>query len=108
MERLVKGDVVVLPFPFSDLSFSKKRPALVVANLKGDDVILCQITSQTSEEAIPLNEQDFEVGKLPLGSWILPEKIFTADSEIIIYEAGKIKKKKIQQVQNMLCEIFSR
>jgi len=43
MERLVKGDVVVLPFPFSDLSQSKKRPAFVVAPLQGDDVILCQI-----------------------------------------------------------------
>jgi len=36
-----KGDVVVLPFPFSDLSASKKRPALIVANLDGNDVILC-------------------------------------------------------------------
>ena len=41
MEELVKGDVVVLPFPFSDLSASKKRPALVVATLRGDDIILC-------------------------------------------------------------------
>ncbi len=38
MEELVKGDVVVLPFPFSDLSKSKKRPALVVADLQGDDI----------------------------------------------------------------------
>ena len=45
MEKLMKGDVVVLPFPFSDLSASKKRPALVVATLSGEDVILCQITS---------------------------------------------------------------
>jgi mRNA interferase MazF len=33
MERPVKGDVVVIPFPFSDLSASKRRPALVVADL---------------------------------------------------------------------------
>ena len=39
MEELVKGDVVVLPFPFSDLTASKKRPALIVANLKGNDII---------------------------------------------------------------------
>ena len=46
MERFVKGDVVVIPFPFSDLSASKKRPALVLASLEGDDLILCQITSE--------------------------------------------------------------
>jgi mRNA interferase MazF len=46
MGRFVKGDVVVIPFPYSDLSASKKRPALVLADLEGDDIILCQITSQ--------------------------------------------------------------
>jgi len=51
MERFVKGDIVVLPFPFSDLTISKNRPCLVVAALKGDDLILCQITSQSRDEA---------------------------------------------------------
>ena len=46
MGRFIKGDVVVVPFPFSDLSQSKKRPALVLADLTGDDLILSQITSQ--------------------------------------------------------------
>ncbi|MDR3570016.1 MAG: hypothetical protein P4L43_18490 [Syntrophobacteraceae bacterium] len=39
MGRFVKGDIVVIPFPYSDLSASKKRPALVVASLDGYDVI---------------------------------------------------------------------
>jgi mRNA interferase MazF len=50
MEKLVKGDVVVVPFPFSDLSQSKRRPALVIASLEGDDAILCQITSKTVKD----------------------------------------------------------
>ena len=41
----MKGDVVVIPFPFSDLSGSKRRPALVIADWGGDDVMLCQIIS---------------------------------------------------------------
>jgi mRNA interferase MazF len=44
MGRFVKGDVVVIPFPFSDLSATKRRPALVITALPGEDVILCQIT----------------------------------------------------------------
>lgn len=62
MEKFVKGEVVVLPFPFSDLSSSKKRPALVLASLDGDDVILCQITSEQTRKdkySIDLNDSDF-------------------------------------------------
>jgi hypothetical protein len=39
------GDVVVLPFPFSDLSENKVRPAVVLACANKSDWILCQITS---------------------------------------------------------------
>jgi len=41
MEKFIKGDVVVIPFPFSDLSGSKRRPALIISNLEGYDLILC-------------------------------------------------------------------
>ena len=66
MEKFVKGDVVILPFPFSDLSSSKKRPALVLADLKGDDIILCQITSKNVRNpmAISLKNSDFIDGSL--------------------------------------------
>jgi len=50
MAKFIKGDVVVVPFPFSDLTQSKRRPALVVSKLEGDDIILCQITSQTVKD----------------------------------------------------------
>ena len=61
MGQFVKGDVVIVPFPFSDLTSTKRRPALVVATLTGDDVILCQITSQATADtdAIPLDQRDF-------------------------------------------------
>ena len=50
MEKFIKGDVVVIPFPFSDLSGRKKRPALVISNLEGYDLILCQITSKNIKD----------------------------------------------------------
>lgn len=66
MARFVKGDVVVIPFPFSDLSRAKRRPALVVAELEGGDQILCQITSQAIHDqySIMLDDPDFESGGL--------------------------------------------
>jgi mRNA interferase MazF len=110
MEGFVKGEVVILPFPFSDLSNSKRRPALIVATLKGNNLILCQITSQKKEDkdAIALNISDFEKGKLNLNSFILPDKIFTAEDSIVEYKTGILKKGKIREVQDKLCEIFTR
>jgi mRNA interferase MazF len=66
MERFIKGDVVVVPFPFSDLTAAKRRPALGVAELSGDDLMLCQITGHKIMDpySIELNDNDFESGNL--------------------------------------------
>lgn len=107
MAEFVKGDVVVVPFPFSDLSESKRRPALVIAPLEGNDVLLCQITSQTVKDsyAIFIEEQDFESGNLKQPSHARPNKLFTADTQIILYRMGRLKKEKINEIVNKIVEI---
>ena len=100
MERFVKGDVVVVPFPFSDLTQAKRRPALVIAELEGDDLILCQITSQSVGDryAVSIDESDFETGTLRRKSNVRPNRIFTADRHIILYRVGHLKPEKTVQV----------
>ena len=100
MERFVKGDVVVVPFPFSDLTRAKRRPALVIAELEGDDLILCQITSHSVRDryAVPIDENDFETGTLRQRSNLRPNRIFTADRHIILYRAGHLKPAKMNEV----------
>jgi mRNA interferase MazF len=90
MEKFVKGSVVVIPFPFSDLSLAKRRPALVLANLSGADILLCQITSHYSAEkhVVSLKTTDFITGTLPVNSYIRPTRIFTADKNIILRTMG--------------------
>jgi mRNA interferase MazF len=109
MEEFVKGDVVVLPFPFSDLTRSKRRPALVVAGLDGGDVILCQITSAARIDgySILLSDGDFKEGSLDVSSIIRPNRLFTADSSIIIYKAGVLDASKIKEVENELVRIMT-
>jgi mRNA interferase MazF len=109
MGGFVKGDVVVAPFPFSDLSATKKRPALVVAALTGHDVILCQITSQAVADsyAVPLVDHDFTSGGLRQPSNIRPNRLFTAESSIILYRAGTISAAKIQEVLAKLVQILN-
>ena len=108
MAKFVKGDVVVIPFPFSDLSQSKRRPALVLAVLQGDDLILCQITSKSIKDnyAIPVDENDFESGSLNQESNIRPNRLFTADNHIILYRIGNMKIIKLNQVIDKVVEII--
>ena len=109
MGRFVKGDVVVIPFPYSDLSTSKKRPALVIASLDGDDVILCQITSQSISDryGIALGTADFRSGGLKRASNIRPNRLFTADGRIVNYRAGVIKDEKLQEVLQRIIQIVA-
>lgn len=108
MAKFVKGDVVVVPFPFSDLTQAKRRPALVLSVLEGDDLILCQITSQTIKDkyAILLTDDDFENGGLKQPSNLRPNRIFTADSSIVLYRVGNLKIGKLEVVIKSVIEII--
>lgn len=109
MGQFVSGDVVVLNFPFSDLSQAKRRPALVLAALPGDDLILCQITSQAREDiySVPLEAKDFLSGGLNQDSRIRPNRLFTADSAIVVYLAGRIAREKLREAREVLVQLLS-
>jgi mRNA interferase MazF len=99
----------VLNFPFSDLSQTKRRPALALATLVGDDVILCQITSQARSDAysVALEAADFSFGGLNQSSKIRPNRLFTADEGIILYRAGHVSAAKLNEVVNRLIGILA-
>jgi mRNA interferase MazF len=108
MATFVVGDVVIVPFPFSDLSESKRRPAMVLAVLTGDDLILCQITSQGIRDgySIEISDQDFVDGGLSKTSNIRPNRLFTADRSIVLYKAGELSIPKIQLAIDQLIMII--
>lgn len=108
MASFVRGDVVVVPFPFSDLTEAKRRPALVLSKLEGDDLILCQITSRALGDrySVSLQNQDFASGNLRQPSNIRPNRVFTADQAIILYKAGNLRLKKFEEVIDRLVEIL--
>ena len=108
MEKIVKGDVVVIRIPFTDLSSDKKRPALVIANLGGEDLILCQITSKEPlSNFVKLNQKDFLTSTLDMTSFVRINKIFTLDSKMIEYKIGKINQEKITEVETKLIKIIT-
>ena len=109
MGKPLAGEVVVLPFPQTNLQFGKRRPALVVANLPGDDLILCQITSQSRNDgqSVPLAVADFQDGRLAQDSFIRPQRLFTVEQSVILYTVGKIQAAKLQEVKTRIRQLFA-
>jgi mRNA interferase MazF len=109
MGKFVKGDVVVIPFPFSDLTASKRRPAVILADLPGDDFIMSQITSKNVSDSmsIAVAPNEIDGGALLAASNIRPNKLFTADGGLVLYKIGALKKEKLDAVIDKVVEIFT-
>ena len=86
------GSVVLVPFPFSDLSASKLRPAIVLADAGKGDWVLCQVTSNSYADpnAVELLDTDFDTGSLQVTSYARPGKLFTASHSLMTTEAGTL------------------
>src|SRR5437660_5825269 len=84
------GEVVLVPFPFSDLSQSKVRPAVCLAAAGRGDWVLCQITSSPYADpaAVPLDALDFASGGLLVASFARPGKLFTAHAGLMVRSVG--------------------
>jgi mRNA interferase MazF len=102
------GVVVLVRFPFSDLSSSKLRPALVVAAAGGTDWILCQITSNPYSDpaAVALTAGSFAEGGLPRESFVRPVKLFTASESIIVRPAGRLNSRAHRAVVEAIVNVF--
>lgn len=89
---LTRRQVVLIPFPFSDLSAQKLRPALVLADAGRGDWLLCQITSKpyADARAIELTQADFAAGGLQRISYARPGKLFTAHASLVSVVAGEL------------------
>jgi len=106
MVKPVAGEIVVIPFPNADSG--KRRPAFVIADLPGADLILCQITSRGHSDgiAVPLDSTDCERGQLDGPCFIRPQRIFTLEHRIILHSIGKVTEAKLNEVLKRAREFF--
>ena len=108
METFSVGDIVLVRFPFSDLSQQKLRPALILADVQRGDCILCQITSQPyhDERAIQLEQGSFTRGHLIKTSYVRPSKLFTANTNIIERTVAHLKPEIRQDVVRHIVKLL--
>ena len=102
------GKVILVPFPFSDLSQSKLRPAVVLADADRGDWVLCQVTSNPYGDlrAIILNDDSFMEGSLRITSYARPGKLFTASSDLMLSDVGMLKRDVTRQIINAIIEML--
>ncbi len=107
-----QGTVVLVPFPFTDLSVRKRRPALVVSpeGFHDEDLILCAITSRVPEELaeweLSLLADDLVEHHLPKPSIIRVSKLFTLHRDLVIGQFGTMRTEKLAEVLERLRTLF--
>ena len=103
------GDVVLVEFPYSDLSTSKLRPAVGLASTERDDLVVCQITSRpySSANSIELSVEHFEHGGLSRVSYARFDKLFTASPRVVRRVVGSLDRDRIAQVRAAVAALFT-
>ena len=102
---LERGDLVLIPYPFTDLSASKRRPVLVLTGIDAyGDFIGLPVTSRPGvEDAVPLSQQSMTRGVLPLPSWIRTDRIVTLNSSLAVKVVGQVAPQIIDTAAGKVC-----
>lgn len=108
MVTLTAGAVVLIPFPFSNLTQAKLRPAVVLADAGRGDWILCQVTSNpyADPHAVELMAGSFAQGSLRITSYARPGKLFTASQELTVSQAGMLNTAAFQAIVESVIHIL--
>lgn len=100
-----RGDLVLIPFPFSDLSATKRRPILLLTrpDAYGDFIALAVTSRAQTERGIPISSGDLISGKLPLASWIRTDRVVTLNASLIVKAFGRLSEAAVDTAVARLC-----
>lgn len=107
-----QGGILIVPFPFSDLTSVRQRPVLVLSkkdyNEKCEDLITCGITSNLKDTicSVLIDDSNILEGRLPTKSRIKFDKIFTLDRSIVIKKIARINKVSFEKVRKELFRLI--
>jgi mRNA interferase MazF len=102
------GTVVLIPFPFSDLSHAKLRPAVVLADSGRGDWILCQVTSNPYGDVhgIEVTNDSFDSGSLRVTSYARPGKLFTANEDLMVSQVAILNAASFKTIIDAVIDIL--
>ncbi len=102
------GTVVLIRFPYSNLSNAKLRPAIVLASASRGDLIVCQVTNNEYGDpaAVGFNNADLRSGSLRVQSFARPSKLFTASPSILVRSIAELKDQKQIEILKAVIGMF--
>ncbi len=105
MEGFVKGDIIVIEYPYSDFKTYKRRPVVVLKVPKGEDIIVLQMTAESQEKSVEIliTYKDFSKGRLKREGFIRLDKVFTIDKSLVKYKVGSLKQEMFNNIVESLC-----
>ena len=112
MARFVKGDIILLPFPFSGEENYKHRPALVLAcwSYAGDtDYLVCLITTQRADDPylMELFPTDTFGASLTQTCYLRPTYLFAPDERIVSRRMDRLKPEKLEQIVQIIVKVLT-
>lgn len=111
MGTFTKGDIVLFPFPYTDLTNRKLRPCLVISNEMGEDILLCQITSKRIRRdgySVEIKKNETIDGSLQVDSYIRANMVFTANIKQVLKKYCKITDAQYTEVVNAIKNIIEK
>jgi len=102
---LKPSDIVLIPFPFSDLTHQKRRPVLLLTDPDAfGDFLAVAVTSQAGhEDAILLQDNDIVKGRLPKTSWVRTTRLFSLNRDTVIVTLGNLKQEAFERIHGEIC-----
>lgn len=100
-----RGDLLLIPFPFSDLSASKRRPvvALTASDGYGDFIALPVTSRPQTEHGLPITPSELFEGTLPAPSWIRINRIVSLNESLVIKRVGRLSERAVAAAIDNLC-----
>lgn len=106
-----RGEIVLIPVPFTDLSATKKRPVMIISNdaynNTNQDILVAAVTSNLIKPGISITFTDMVQGRLPKPSVIRSDKLYTLNQGIVIKSIGRVYEQVLDSVQTEIIRLIS-
>jgi mRNA interferase MazF len=103
-----RGDLVLVPYPFTDLSATKRRPvlALTAPDSYGDFIGLPVTSRPRPEHGVALDQADMTQGRLPVASWIRTDRIVTLSNDLVVKTVGRVSTRVLDEAVKHICSFI--